>query len=113
MEKELNKRDYHTVCFDIDGVVTVETSGHDYENRTPNCKNIKIIHNIYKRRSRFRVTFHTSRYGCDKEITEQWFKKYNIPFDEIIYDKPKYDWFVDDKAINVNDLEKYFGWEMP
>lgn len=36
------------VYVDIDGVLTNETEGHNYENRTPNKTNINIVNRIYK-----------------------------------------------------------------
>jgi len=101
-------KDYKTLCFDIDGVLTNETEGHDYENRTPNEFNNTMVRALYSHRSEYKIVLFTSRYEIDRDVTISWLKKHNIQYDEIYFEKPQYDFFIDDKAINEKDLWNYF-----
>jgi uncharacterized HAD superfamily protein len=86
-----------TIFVDIDGIITNETLGHDFISRTPNQKNINIINEIYKNN---KVVLYTSRYIIDYFVTKKWLKKNNVLYHRIIFNKPKYDIFVDDRCFN-------------
>lgn len=98
-------KDYKILCFDIDGVLTNETEGHDYENRTPFVPNVELIKRAYKQRSRFKIMIFTSRYEIDYDVTVSWLTKHEIMFDEIIFGKPTYDLFLDDKNADREWME--------
>jgi 7-cyano-7-deazaguanine synthase in queuosine biosynthesis len=99
------KRIFH---FDIDGVITNETEGWDYAARTPNTEVIDKIKELAKGGNR--IVFYTARFSCDREVTEQWLAKHEIQYSNIIFDKPGYDYFVDDKAYNsIHELFKNKG----
>ena len=85
-----------TYCIDIDGVLTIETEGHDYEKRTPNVENINRVKSMY--RSGHTVLLFTSRYPEDKEVTEEWLDKYAVPYNTLLFGKPYYDYIIDDKT---------------
>ncbi len=95
---------------DIDGVLTNETKGWDYENRTPNKENIKEI-NFLKD-----VTYFTSRHREDAEKTRRWM--HNNGVDEydgtIIFRKPRYDILIDDKALPapMEKLDYYMNYNI-
>ena len=38
------------------------------------------------------------------QITEDWLRLHNVPFDDLIFGKPYYDFIIDDKAINPEQL---------
>ncbi len=93
------------IFIDIDGVLTNETKGFDYENRTPNYQNIGKVNELY--RQGHTITLYTSRYLIDKDKTEIWMKKYNVKYHTVIFNKPKYDIFIDDKCYNnLNQIPK-------
>jgi len=99
-ESILSQKEYKCkkiYCFDIDGVLTIETEGHDYKARTPHLKNIGILSKLSSEGNR--VVLFTSRFGTkeDKQVTEEWMKKNKVICDAIIYGKPYYDYYVDDK----------------
>ncbi len=84
------------VFVDIDGVLTHETEGHDYKERTPRSPMIQYINELYESHH---ITLYTARFGCDREITLKWLKENNVKFHELIMDKPQYDFLIDDRAI--------------
>jgi capsule biosynthesis phosphatase len=38
------------------------------------------------------------------QITHDWLKKWEVPYDELVFGKPYGDVYVDDKAINVEEI---------
>ena len=96
-----------TFCVDIDGILTKETEGFGeeiYMSRTPNEQNIERLRTLHSS-GKARIILHTSRHEEDREVTEQWLKRHNIPYNEIVFGKPKADVYVDDKAVNQIDRE--------
>lgn len=86
------------IAVDIDGILTNETEGYDYQNRTPNQENIDTVNRIYDHGHI--VVLFTSRFGVDLHITKRWLKEHGVQYHKLILDKPQYDIFVDDKAYN-------------
>jgi len=94
------------ICVDIDGVLTNEIDGFGdniYKNRTPNIDNIKILKD-YKDRG-FKVILYTARHKEDIRITKEWLRDYKIPYDDITFNKPHADVYVDDLSLNQLDKE--------
>jgi len=95
-----------TKVIDIDGILTKETEGFSesaYKNRTPNKRNITVVRDLKKRG--FKIILHTARFKIDRELTVDWLKKHNVPYDELILGKPQAETYYDDKASNVLDQE--------
>jgi 7-cyano-7-deazaguanine synthase in queuosine biosynthesis len=90
----LGKKTYYV---DIDGVLTIETEGHDYFNRTPNKANIEKVNALFK--LGHNIVLWTSRYPEDEEVTEVWLQMHNVKYHNLILGKPQYDFIIDDKAI--------------
>jgi len=95
---KFESQDCRIFYLDIDGILTNETKGHDYENRTPNVLAIDKVNNLVKNGEI--VILWTSRFGCDRKITLDWLQKYGVKFSDILFDKPQYDLFIDDKTIS-------------
>ena len=91
------------IYIDIDGILTNETEGHDYKNRTPCKGNINIVNRLYK--AGYGIILWTSRYGLDDQITRDWLRKYGVKYNDIIYDKPKYSLLIDDLSTNTFDCD--------
>ena len=89
------------ICIDIDGVLTNETKGFDFENRTPNIENINILNQLY---SKHNIVLFTARDIVDKTKTITWLKQNDVLYHDIIFNKPKYDIFIDDLA--YSDIKK-------
>lgn len=86
------------IAVDIDGIITIETSGHDFENRTPNKENIQKINDLYWKGNN--IVLFTSRNIMDKAVTLTWLENNDVMFNDIIFNKPLYDILIDDKAQN-------------
>lgn len=98
-QKEYRCKSVYTI--DIDGVLTVDTEGHDYLARSPNRNNINSVNALH--RLGHRIVLFTARYGTreDKEVTFRWLKMNGIEYDAILYGKPYCDFNVDDKNITL------------
>jgi histidinol phosphatase-like enzyme len=95
-------------CFDIDGVIC-KTKKNKYKSSKPNFKVIKIINNLYDK-GNYIIIF-TSRYmGRNKEnvkmakkqgynFTQAQLRSWRIKYHKLIFGKPSYDFFIDDKSI--------------
>lgn len=108
------------ICFDIDNVIC-KTPGNKYRKSIPIKKNIVKINKIYN--SGFRIKLFTARFmGRSKEdiklakkrgyeLTQKQLKKWGVQYHELIFGKPSFDLFVDDKALGFkktwgNDILK-------
>jgi uncharacterized HAD superfamily protein len=90
-----------TYVFDIDGTLTLESEGFGYETyrcRTPKDETIKMVQDLMKEGNT--IILYTSRWESDREVTEEWLKKNFVPYDQLIFGKIQYDYWIDDKAIN-------------
>lgn len=97
-----------TICFDIDNVIC-KTLKNNYKKSTPIKKNIRII-NLLRKKGHY-IKLFTARYmGRNKEnkifakkhakkLTLTQLKKWKVDYNEIIFGKPSYDLFIDDKSL--------------
>ncbi len=98
-------------CFDIDNVIC-RTYKSNYQNSKPLKKNIKFINDLYLKG--FYIKIFTSRFmGRNNEsilkakkqgyqFTLKQLKNWGVKYNKIIFGKPSYDVFVDDKAYGFN-----------
>ena len=100
------------ICFDIDNVICKKSK--KYKNAKPVLSSIKLINELYDRG--FTIKILTARYMGTyndniklvnklkyKETFNQ-LKKWNVKYTTINMGKPHYDIWIDDKAINANDV---------
>ena len=90
-----------TIAVDIDGVLTNETEGWDYPNRTPNKENIVIVNELLDKHT---IMLFSARYECDRQDTVAWLDKHGVKHDFLILGKLKYDYIVDDRTIGLEEL---------
>jgi histidinol phosphatase-like enzyme len=96
------------LCFDIDGVIC-KTPGSKYNKSTPIKKNIKKINELYDKG--YYIKLFTARFmGRSKEntsiaskknlnFTVPQLKKWKIKYHKIIFGKPSYSLFIDDRNL--------------
>jgi len=94
------------LCFDLDNVIC-ETNNVKYKDAKPILKTIKIINKAYN--SKFEILIFTGRfYGkcngnlkeilkMDKGLTKKQLKKWRVKYHSLIFGKPVFDVYVDDK----------------
>ena len=98
-------------CFDIDNVIC-RTYKSNYKNSKPLKKNIKLINDLYSKG--FYIKIFTSRFmGRNNEnvikakkqgyqFTLKQLKSWGVKYNKVIFGKPSYDIFVDDKAFGFS-----------
>jgi capsule biosynthesis phosphatase len=118
--EELNSFDLQgkIICFDLDHTLCIPGSGSDsiskYANALPIPDAIDKLR-LYKSRGCSIIIFTARRMLTHKgnvrkviddigEITEGWLQRHGIPYDDLIFGKPYYDFIIDDKAINALDI---------
>jgi capsule biosynthesis phosphatase len=90
------------ICVDLDGVLTLETEGWDYANRTPRISMLHKIRQWYRDGSH--IILYSARLKIDRKITTVWLKKYHVPYHELILGKPRADLYIDDKAMRPEEV---------
>ena len=97
-----------TFCFDLDGVVC-KTKQNKYSSAKPIKKVIDLINKLYEKN---KIIIFTARYmgrsggqvGLAKKrgykFTKKQLKNWNVVYDELIFGKPSYDIFIDDKNLS-------------
>tara|TARA_R100000664_G_C2698464_1_gene99758 strand:+ start:319 stop:627 length:309 start_codon:yes stop_codon:yes gene_type:complete len=93
---------------DIDETICKTPESRDYRQATPIIKNIKKINDLYDRGHE--IIYWTARgtgSGIDwREVTEDQFKTWGVKYHRLRFNKPIYDLFICDKAVNTSE---YFG----
>jgi capsule biosynthesis phosphatase len=102
--------------FDLDGTLCTQERSGEYHQALPIFQMIEKVRQLKK--DGHIIVIHTARgmntykgniseiiYNISK-MTEDWLRKYDVPFDEIFYGKPAGDFYIDDKGINSCDFIK-------
>ena len=96
------------IYVDIDDTICESSSDQNYANAKPILKRIAKINKLYDEGNT--IIYWTARgtgTGINwKDVTEKQFKKWNVKYHELKFQKPIYDIFIDDKNINS---ETYFN----
>lgn len=119
--KQFTTKDKLRICFDLDNTLVSypEISG-DYTSVRPNTKTIRICQ--YLKSLGYYIIIHTARrmkthsgnvgkcIADIGQITMDTLKKFEIPYDELIFGKPHADFYIDDLGIDPRlDLERELG----
>lgn len=106
-------------CFDLDDTICypnhdAETTHEKYALATPNSEVIGTINKLHS--TGHKIIIYTARRmlthsgDMDKiledvgDITARWLGQHNVLYDEVIFGKPYADVYIDDKALNVDDI---------
>lgn len=91
----------NTLCF---------TQGNDYTNSKPILERINFLKELKEKGHEITIwTARGSSSGVDhKELTEKQLKEWSVPYDKLLFGKPNYDIYIDDKSFNVDDY-----WPVP
>ena len=113
------KRKIKIICCDIDNTICF-TKKNYYKSSTPNLTAIKKINFLYSKG--YYIKLFTSRFmGRNKEnpkrakragfkFTKIQLKKWKVHYNELIFGKPSYDLYIDDKCIFFKkNWYKYVG----
>ena len=104
------KKKIKIICFDLDNVICT-TSKNFYKKSKPKKKVIKYINSLHD--NNYIIKIFTARYMGrykSKKIAEKkgynftynQLRKWGLKFDELIFGKPEYDIFIDDKNLEFS-----------
>jgi CMP-N,N'-diacetyllegionaminic acid synthase len=105
-----------TFVFDIDGVVATLVPSLDYAMASPNQDVIRVIDFLHSQGHRIVLfTARGSKTGEDwTDVTRRQLTEWQVKHDALIFGKPAADYYVDDKALQVQDaLTLAKSWGMP
>lgn len=103
-----------TYAIDLDGVLadtmpgkfnptmTSEEVVEVYKTALPNRKIINKVNKLYDEGNV--IIIHTARYPEDEELTNAWLEKYGVKYHRLVLGKPRADYYVDDKNLNVEEI---------
>jgi hypothetical protein len=102
----MNKK---VICFDLDNVIC-KTKKNFYNKSKPKKNVIRFINQLYC--DGFFIKIFTSRFmgRCKENVyrskkkgfkfTERQLKKWNLKYNKLVFGKPSYDIFIDDKNLS-------------
>lgn len=106
-------------CFDIDHTLCIPGQASEtlarYALALPIVENIAVVRRLYN--AGHKIILHTARRMVTHNnnvqkvildvgnITEQWLRDNDCPYHELVFGKPYADFYVDDKAINLDGIE--------
>lgn len=104
-----------TYCVDVDDCISKHIN-RDYENAIPYLSVIEKINNLYNQGHIIKLFTARGMVSSNGDIVlarqkneiilKKWLDKNNVFYHELIFGKPLYDCFIDDKAINLRDFMK-------
>lgn len=97
---------------DIDGTLTLEVDGHDYESRTPDKVAIGNICKLWE--EGHHIILHSSRFSEDQGKTVRWLRENGVPFDRLVLGKPCASVYIDDRSLPAVDgqMLQYLDYKM-
>ena len=102
-----------TYVFDVDDTIC-RHKNRDYANAEPIVPDIDKIREL--RENGCTIVLYTARgqVSCkgdislieerNRDILETWLKRHDVPYDKLLFGKPLGDFYVDDKAVNLEDF---------
>ena len=95
------------IYVDIDETICTKTEDLNYANAKPIPERINKINNLFNEGNT--IIYWTARgtvSGIDwREVTERQFNEWGVKYHNLMFGKPAYDLFIDDKNINS---ERFF-----
>ncbi len=97
------------IFVDIDETICINDQQRNYSNAKPIKENILKVNVLYDRGNE--ITYWSARgsgTGIDwYEVTKNQFKKWGVKYHFLILgEKPIYDLLIDDKVLNISDIDR-------
>jgi hydroxymethylpyrimidine pyrophosphatase-like HAD family hydrolase len=92
-----------TFVFDVDGTLCEERKTFEKFFAAPKQDVIDIANKLFD--AGHRIIVYTGRSWAEYTITEHWLKEHNVKYHMLMCGKVYYDHWIDDRAINVKNVE--------
>ena len=109
------------LVFDIDDTISIHTN-RDYVNAKPIQPVIDKLNRLHDEGYYIKLFTGRGQVSCNgnldliiernKDVLENWLKKHDVKYDELIFGKPLGDWYIDDKGMSVKDFLKADFYEL-
>lgn len=95
-------------CFDIDGVIANLVPDNDYRQAAPRSSGVEAVNFLFEQGHRIILfTARGSVTGIDwREVTREQMQTWGVKYHELLFGKPAADYYVDDKAATLDDLNR-------
>ena len=93
--------------FDIDGTICSEEKSQERVFAKPRQKIINLINQLFDKKHL--IILYSARGWDQYRITEDWLKINNVKYTSLILGKPVYDYWIDDRCINIKDIDKFIN----
>jgi CMP-N-acetylneuraminic acid synthetase len=95
------------LLIDIDGVIANLSPNNDYSKSSPRKEAIDVINTLFERGHNILIfTARGSESGIDfQALTKKALSDWGVKYNELIFGKPNADFYVDDKAVTLEDLK--------
>lgn len=92
------------IYVDIDETICITPESRDYKLSKPIEDRIELINKLFD--LGHTIVYWTARGYVTKidwrEVTEKQFQEWGVKYHEILFNKPNYDLYIDDKSINTD-----------
>ena len=91
--------------FDIDGTICDEGPAQERMFSKPKNETIKLINKLYH--EGHTIIIYTARGWDQYKLTTHWLNENKVNYHTIMCGKPIYDYWIDDRCVNVKDLDNF------
>lgn len=91
---------------DIDGVLAVEQVSIPLEQRPVVSEARESMERLHQKG--YKILLCTSRFRSEKEETAAWLNNNKIPYDDIVFGKPRGILYIDDRGYRFENWQKFF-----
>ena len=93
-----NKR----IVFDLDGVICEEVPTFDRSLAEPDWDVIHKMQDLHE--VGWFIIIYSGRGWAEYNMTQDWLARHGVPYDLLICGKPLYDYWIDDRAVKLEDI---------
>ena len=94
------------LIIDLDGTICTEEKTFSRSLAKPKTDAVESMKNL--KDQGHTIIIYTARSWNEYEMTSEWLKKNNIPFDQLFMGKPIGDYCIDDRAIRFTTWKEIF-----
>jgi len=93
-----------TIAIDLDGTICTEERTFERSLAVPLPGAVEKLQSLHQ--AGHTIVIWTARGWEQFRMTQDWLKKYSIPFDALLMGKPVVDVWIDDRAIQFNSWDE-------